>query len=204
MPTAILFQVVKMASERPCSLKLMFLSTDFSFHATSNIFNWVMVGRIRQMFPKNHVICQENVLCSAGIIVYSIILQYYTVIPTQARAFNQYGCAHQHAIITNCGLTVVHNLKLYFSLEGDSTTDYDGTSSTVSCIKCLRWDTFIMPSESSRLSFSHRRIKISSTCLWVKFGAPQQILNKLWQEVQTLKTFTIFKAFFVEMSTYNS
>ncbi len=94
---------------------------------------------------KSDVILLEEVLRQSGAVNCSVVLLKDPVITAQTRALSQEGCPLQHVHIASRRLMPLHNLKLHFPIEGKSTPDHDGASSTVLRRKHLQWDLLVMP-----------------------------------------------------------
>ncbi len=137
-----------------------------------------------RMVQKSDVILLEEVLHQAVVVNCSIVLLKDPVITTQTRALSQEGCLLQHVHIASRRLMPLHNLKTHDPIEGKSTHDHDGASSTVPRRKHLQWDLLVMPVmleaiRTIQVKISHQRIKLSSTFQCPMFGALLQIPN--WQ-----------------------
>ncbi|KAJ4927217.1 hypothetical protein JOQ06_014952 [Pogonophryne albipinna] len=87
-------------------------------------------------------------------------------------ALSQEGCPLQHLHIASCRLTPLHNLRRHCAIEGKSTPDYDGASSTVPRRKHLQWDLLVLPvtleairtvqGKAKVMSFINSSLKLSS------------------------------------------
>ncbi len=98
-----------------------------------------------RMVQKCDVILLEEVLHQAVVVNCSIVLLKDPVITTQTRALSHEGCPLQHVHIASRRLMPLHNLKLHYPIEGKSTPNHDGPSSTVLRRKHLQWDLLVMP-----------------------------------------------------------
>ncbi len=128
-----------------------------------------------RMVQESDVILLEEVLHQAVVVNCSIVLLKNPVITAQTRALSQEGCPLQHVHIASCRLTPLHNLKIHYPIEGKSTPDHDGASSTVPRRKHLQWDLLVIPVTLEAIRTIQVKIFSSENKTFFHLSRPDQL-----------------------------